>query len=196
MILMHSCNLNSPWGELEVVQLWQKQRPQSDTKQFLRIRVNTFVKRFAEFGARRQFSSHLIWCLLAEWPLLRILIWIGMPVWAFLNLQAHHLCKKRKALFCCWLGEGPSRGCVGAQPRRWSPEVTKKPAPAPGFLTVMLIFLLIYSLRRRVGKWSIIMCWCLFGSGFRSRTRHLRLRIETSGPRKLSHLRHLTNRLD
>lgn len=37
-----------------VVHPWQKQGPQSDTKQFLRIRVNTCVECFAEIGARRQ----------------------------------------------------------------------------------------------------------------------------------------------
>lgn len=48
-------------------------------------------------------SLYLISSVPAKWPLLRILIWMGMPVRAFLNLWAHHPWKKitRCSVACC-----------------------------------------------------------------------------------------------
>lgn len=104
--------------------------------------------------------------------------------------------------FCCSLGNCHDSGCFGPRARHGhsaGPKNLQKLAPAPGNLIRCYAYISTHS--RYVQAWryiiynnlSIIIC---FGCSFRWRSQHLCLRIETSGPHKLSHLRNLTNGLD
>lgn len=140
-----------------VVHPWQEPRPQSDTKQFLSIRVNTG----AEIVAHRQsflLSSHFERASQMTSGENIDLNWnacLGLS-----KSAASPPLQENNRLFCRSLGKCHYSSCLGPRARHshsagcWN---LQKHAPAPRFLKKMLIFLLIYSKCRHNSELYIMM---------------------------------------